>query len=144
MDRCPMHMYPNLDEPSVDFPTFKKELNGETMIWAIIETPEGVENVDAILAIDGIDAIGFGYQDYANAAGLPSDKCPEVKEAQQKVLDAALSHGKPMWWNASDIETVEEMIHKGVRMFLYDSDIVMLDNALRRAARATRELLSRI
>ena len=47
----------------MDFPTFKKELNGETMIWAIIETPEGVENVDAILAIDGIDAIGFGYQD---------------------------------------------------------------------------------
>ena len=47
------------------------------------------------------------------------------------MLDAALSHGKPMWWNASDIETVEEMIHKGVRMFLYDSDIVMLDNALR-------------
>lgn len=131
MDRAPVQMFPYLGSPPVDIPAFKEELNRETMIWVIIETPEGVENVDAILEVEGIDAVGFGYQDYANAAGLPTDSCPQVKQAQTKVRQAAKDHGKLMWWNASSAETVREMTELGIQMFLLDSDVVLLDNAFR-------------
>ena len=98
MDCAPVQMFPYQGSPPVDIPAFKEELNRETMIWVIIETPEGVENVDAILEVEGIDAVGFGYQDYANAAGLPTDSCPQVKQAQTKVRQAGEDHGKLMWW----------------------------------------------
>jgi 2-keto-3-deoxy-L-rhamnonate aldolase RhmA len=45
--------------------------NGETHLIAQIETAAGVENADAIAAVDGIDVLWIGYFDLTNSLGIP-------------------------------------------------------------------------
>jgi len=61
-DRSMKEIYPTPETP-LDIDVYCKESNDEVMLWCIIETPEGVKNIDAILAVDGVDAVGFGHSE---------------------------------------------------------------------------------
>src|SRR5206468_280170 len=78
----------------LDVIEWARQANEETQVWVIVETAEGLKNVEAIMDVDGVDAVGFGHQDYAISAGLASDTGPEVQAARAKVMQAALSRGK--------------------------------------------------
>lgn len=109
---------------------FVKEANQETQIWALIESPEGVESIDEICAVDGIDVVAFGHQDYSLAAGLPTDTDPRVGEARAKVREAALRAGKNMYLQAHDPESVIREYNNGVRIFLMSLDMLLLNNKM--------------
>jgi 4-hydroxy-2-oxoheptanedioate aldolase len=126
-DRSAKQIYPTPDVP-LDTQVFTKEANDELMVWAIIETPEGVENIDEILEVEGLDAVGFGHQDYAIAAGLSADYGYLVDEAREKVREAARRHGKLMWWNMDSVDVVAEQRKKGIQIMLYGCDIIHVDN----------------
>ncbi|KAM0721477.1 hypothetical protein Q7P37_002401 [Cladosporium fusiforme] len=82
---------------NVDTPTYVKTAN-ETLITCLqIETKAGVENVDAICAVPGIDMLFIGPNDlalsilgYVPARG---DE-PEFVGAVEKIVAAARKHGK--------------------------------------------------
>ena len=48
-----------------------KILNEQTLLMAMIETPEAVENADAIAAVDGIDVLHIGASDLWTEMGMP-------------------------------------------------------------------------
>ncbi|KAH7258770.1 hypothetical protein MRS44_009721 [Fusarium solani] len=81
----------------VDIPTYIKTAN-ETLITCLqIESKLGVENVDAICAVPGVDMLFIGPNDlglsvlgYVPAKG---DE-PEFVEAIEKIVSAAKKHGK--------------------------------------------------
>ncbi len=129
-DRSAREIVPN-KSTLLDMHKFIQEANEETMVWAIIESPEGVRNIDAILDVDGIYAVGFGHQDYAIAAGLSSDSGSEIDEAREKVREAAQRKGKQMWWNTDKPETIGEQKNKGIQIFLMSVDVIHIDNLLR-------------
>jgi 2-keto-3-deoxy-L-rhamnonate aldolase RhmA len=108
------------------------------MVWAIIGVSEAVQNIEAILDIEGIDAVGFGHQDYAVAAGLPLDAGPQIDEAREKVREAAQRKGKLMWWNTDRFEVVEEKRKQGIQIFLMGVDIIYLDALLRDIIKNTK------
>jgi 4-hydroxy-2-oxoheptanedioate aldolase len=110
---------------------FVKEANGETMVWAIIETPKALENIDAILDVDGIDAVGVGHQDYAIAAGLSSDSGPEIDKARERVWQAAQRKGKHMWWTTHDPKIAKQYREKGVKIILLGVDVIHMNSHLR-------------
>ncbi|KAJ5471003.1 hypothetical protein N7530_008360 [Penicillium desertorum] len=73
----------------VDIPTYLKTAN-ETIITCLqIESKEGVENVDAICAVPGIDMIFIGPNDLA----LSGDE-PDFVDAIEKIVAAVRKHGK--------------------------------------------------
>jgi 2-keto-3-deoxy-L-rhamnonate aldolase RhmA len=45
--------------------------NDEVLLIAQIETARGVENLDAIAAVDGIDVLWIGHFDLTNSLGIP-------------------------------------------------------------------------
>lgn len=65
--------------------------NAETMVGAMIEKPEAVENIDEICGVEGLDFLLFGPSDYSVAIGLPGpDKDhPEVQRAIERTATAA-------------------------------------------------------
>ncbi|KAJ6150066.1 hypothetical protein N7471_001265 [Penicillium samsonianum] len=81
----------------IDIPTYLKTAN-ETIITCIqIESKAGVENVDAICAVPGIDMIFIGPNDLAlSVLGyLPAKgNEPDFVEAIEKIVVAARKHGK--------------------------------------------------
>jgi 4-hydroxy-2-oxoheptanedioate aldolase len=74
-----------------------KVLNEQTLLMAMIETPEAVENSDAIAAVDGIDVLDIGASDLSTEMGIPGQYTHErMRAAFEAVARAAKSHGKAM------------------------------------------------
>ncbi|KAM6518995.1 hypothetical protein FALCPG4_012652 [Fusarium falciforme] len=81
----------------IDIPTYMKTAN-ETLITCLqIESKLGVENVDAICAVPGVDMLFIGPNDLAlSVLGYVPAKGgePEFVEAIEKIVSAAKKHGK--------------------------------------------------
>jgi 2-keto-3-deoxy-L-rhamnonate aldolase RhmA len=58
-----------------------KVLNEQTLLMAMIETPEAVENADAIAAVDGIDVLHIGASDLSTEMGIPGQYTHERMRA---------------------------------------------------------------
>lgn len=70
--------------------------NEEPLIGVMIETRDAVNEVEEIMAIEGLDFVLFGPADYSMSIGLPtpSKEHPDVQEAIRRTGAAALAHGK--------------------------------------------------
>ncbi|CEL01819.1 Putative 2-keto-3-deoxy-L-rhamnonate aldolase [Aspergillus calidoustus] len=81
----------------IDLPTYLKTAN-ETLITCLqIETKAGVENIDAICAVPGVDMIFIGPNDLAlSVLGYVPAKGdePEFVQAIEKIVATARRHGK--------------------------------------------------
>lgn len=69
--------------------------NGELLAIIQIETPEGVKNIDEIIAVPGIGVIFIGPSDLSTSMGYASPAAPEVEAAIQRVLQACLDNDVP-------------------------------------------------
>ncbi|MGW4335945.1 HpcH/HpaI aldolase family protein [Rhodococcus koreensis] len=78
-----------------DWPTTMSTANENTIVLTAIETPEAAAQIDAILAVDGIDVILLGELDLSSALGLAGQPAhPEVRAVSQPVVDATLTAGR--------------------------------------------------
>lgn len=71
--------------------------NSEILCLLMIETAEGLENVEKFAALDGCDGFYIGPTDLAISMGMePKLDHPDPKHvaAVQRVIDAARAHGK--------------------------------------------------
>ena len=74
---------------------YVRSLN-EVGVILMIEKPGGVDHLEEILAVKGVDMINFGPNDYALSIGLPGQwQHPKVKGAERKVIETALRMGIP-------------------------------------------------
>lgn len=70
-------------------------VNEETLVVAMIESPQAVENSDAIAAVPGIDVLFIGTNDLCAEMGIPGQfGAPQVETAYAKVIAACRAHGK--------------------------------------------------
>lgn len=77
------------------FERYTARNNAQSLLIPMIEHPEGVENIDAICALEAVKVIVFGAGDlaYAMNEGTLMMKSPKVQEAYRTVLAAAKRHG---------------------------------------------------
>ncbi len=99
-----------------------KQDHDETVVLAQIEEPEAVEEIDAIAAVDGIDALFVGPADLAVCYGLTDPAAPEVRVAIGKVAEAARKHGKCMVTFAPNGSWASDLKALGVTMFFVASE----------------------
>src|SRR5205085_12545632 len=72
-------------------------INRETLLMAMIETPEAVANADEIAAVDGIDTLHIGASDLSTEMGIPGQYTNErMKAAFETVATAAKADGKSL------------------------------------------------
>ena len=103
-------------------------LNDSTLVVCMIETVEGLANVDAIAAVDGVDVIHVGCNDLLTAMGLPGKfGCPEIVAAIERVIAAAKKHGKFAGLGGErDMERQLAFIRSGVRFVTTQTDMGFL------------------
>jgi 4-hydroxy-2-oxoheptanedioate aldolase len=69
--------------------------NRERLLIFQIESPEAVENVEAIAAVPGFEILVFGPGDFSHLIGKAGQaNAPEVVAARKRVAAAARKHGK--------------------------------------------------
>jgi 2-keto-3-deoxy-L-rhamnonate aldolase RhmA len=112
-------------------------INAETLVVAMIETTEGRDNVDAIAAVPGIDALLVGCTDMAAELGVPGQLGhASVKQTLDIVFAACKKHGKACGvGGVYDEALMAEYIQKGARLILSGSDLAfMMTGARSRSA----------
>lgn len=97
------------------------EANDGTSVIVQIETREGLENLDAIAAVDGVDVLFLGPYDLSISLGLPvppevSPPRGELLDAMKRVLDAAKRNNKRAAIYCSTGTDAKRMVEMGFWM----------------------------
>jgi 2-keto-3-deoxy-L-rhamnonate aldolase RhmA len=103
-------------------------INRETLLVAMIETEEGLRNVDAIASVPGIDALLVGCTDLAAELGITGQLGHKlVADAIDTVCAACHKHGKfPGMGGVYDEAIMANYVQKGVRLILSGSDLAFM------------------
>lgn len=106
-------------------------LNDATMVVAMIETPQAVENAEKIAAVPGIDALLMGTNDLCLEMDIPGKLDHErVVAAIDTVVAACRTHGKaPALGGVYTRDLMKRYLGRGMRMLLAGNDISLLLNA---------------
>lgn len=117
-----------------------RRANEETLLIALIETRRGVENVERIAAVDGIDVLWIGHFDLSISLGIPGRfQHPDLQGSFDRILAAARSRGKACGLAAASVEEGRALIARGFRILSYWGDIWIYREALARGIRGIRE-----
>jgi len=131
--------YPHFDFRPVPVAEAVKALNESTLVVCMIETPEGLANVEAIAAVPGVDVIHIGSNDLLTNMGKPGQfGDPEVLAACARVMAAAKAHGKFAGIGGDrNLERQLGYIRQGARFMTTQTDIGFL---MAEASRVAGEL----
>src|SRR5262249_46624096 len=118
--------------------------NRETVVLAHVETRQGIQNLDAILAHPQVDILFLGMYDLSISYGQPGDfRHPDVVAAVETDLAAAGRHGKKAGMFVPDAKTAEPWIAKGMRFFETASEVDLIDSGARQLVKQFRQITSR-
>ncbi len=123
-----------------DFVATMTKSNDELLLIAQIETTTGVQNVDAIAQVDGIDCLWVGHFDLTNSMGIPGQfDHPDYADAIMRVVEACNRHGKTAGFMASTPNVAIDYIERGFRAIAYSGDLWLYQTALRTGLHEIRE-----
>jgi len=122
----------------------KMKAANDGMICAVlIETVAGVENVDGIVSVPGIDLVWVGFLDLSISMGIPGQfEDSRFKRALARILDACESREVPVGILAKDAHEALQYIHQGFRCISYSGDIWLLQGALAQGVNEVRRGLA--
>ena len=90
-------------------------LNARTFVIAQIESPSGLENLDAIARVDGIDCLWVGHNDLSIQMGIPGHfQSNAFQDAIKRVADAADRHGLAAGVMVGDLAGAERWMSQGL------------------------------
>ena len=108
-----------------------KAANRRTALVALIETAEGIRNVDEIAAVKHLDALWIGHFDLSSSLGIPGEfDNPVFTDAVNKVRKAARKHGKSLAQLVNDAASGAALYKKGFDIICYSGDIWTYQTAL--------------
>ena len=110
-----------------------EEANNEIVVMAMIETSEGLANLDEICATPGLDAIYIGPADLSFALGMPprADNLDPVHIATcDRIRSAAHTHGLKAIMHCVDADFAAGALERGFDMVTLTTDLnSMIDGA---------------
>lgn len=114
----------------------------DAVVAVMIEKGSAVENLEEILAVDGVDMVQFGPADYALSIGKPGlHQDAQVVEAEEHVIATALRLGKHPRAEPAGPEGFERYLEMGVRHFCVGTDVTILLDWYRTRGAAMRASL---
>ncbi|KAB0680886.1 HpcH/HpaI aldolase family protein [Aureimonas leprariae] len=131
-----------LDVHGYDSPAdYAASANRETLSFAMIETRAALDDLEAILAIDGLDGVFVGPSDLSIALAGDGTRNPESAEcvaAIERVAKVAELAGKIAAIYAASVGEARRYRDFGYRLVCVSSDIAMLKAAAVDIAKAVR------
>jgi 2-keto-3-deoxy-L-rhamnonate aldolase RhmA len=117
-----------------------RTIESNLSIIPIIETKEAVDNIDEILAVDGIETFLIGPADLSISLGVPLETGSEkFLAAVDKVLRASKKAGKAAGIGTLDPQQARKYIRDGFQLILGGGDIYFLVDRSREVLRQIRE-----
>lgn len=124
------------------FDEYAATVNEETVVIAQIEHIDAVNNLEAILSVNGIDGCIIGPYDLSGSIGVPGKfSHPDVLRAIEKVEKTCKEKRVALGLHViqPDYKLVLERISKGYSFLAFSLDILFLGNSCREQLRKVRK-----
>jgi 4-hydroxy-2-oxoheptanedioate aldolase len=112
-----------------DQKVYLREANDHVVTLAMIETPEAIGNLDAILATPGIDAVFVGPSDLSITLTQGAELDPHsalVEKALDRIIAACQKAGKIAGLYCANAERAVACAKRGIRFMAVGSDLAFL------------------
>ena len=107
----------------------------------IVERREAVANLEAMLAIEGVDVACLGFMDLTVDLGIPGRlDHPTAVRAVQKLIDVADENGVAPGIIAPDMAIIGNWVSRGMRFVSYATDEILLQRAAAGAVERLRAM----
>ncbi len=114
---------PHTDFKKVSGATYMPEANDETILMCQIESRKGVENVEEIIAVEGIDVAFIGPNDMTQDYGILGQfEHPEIVAAFERIVAAAEANGKWAGAHFGGAAPLKPWLKKGMQINMWNSD----------------------
>jgi len=128
------YCFGRMNDWGVNFDEYARAANDRIAVVLMIESRTGVENVDEIAAVPGVDGLFIGPYDLSGSYGVVGQMDhPHVMNGRRRVLEAARKAGI-----AAGIHLVkateaifQKAVDDGFTFVCLDGDIIFLDRAAR-------------
>ena len=115
------------------------EANRDVVFFPKIETPKGVENVDEIAALPGVDGIWIGHFDLSVAMGIPAQfEHDAFRDAMTRVGAACRKHGKSLGRLCENAAEGRALFETGFDFLCHSVDSALLRRGLEEGVTALR------
>jgi len=105
--------------------------NQETALIVQIESGDGLENIDAIAAVPGVDVLWIGQYDLTASLGIPGQfEHPRFQAALDRVVAASERHGKAAAMSSDSPDDLRGLGARGFRCLSYGHDVIVYGRAL--------------
>ncbi len=126
-------------------PNFAGEANKETMVILGIEDSQGIDNLEAIASVPGVDVITVGPGDMSANLGVPGQYShPKVREAFIKMIDMCKKKGVIAGVMVIDYEEAKFYAEKGVQYMVFSSDKRMMNQIFQNTKRDLDKALASV
>ena len=123
----------------IDFDDYYAHAHERLVNMVQIETPEALENLDAMAAVDGVDVLFVGPLDLTTNLGVQGNfEHPLFAEARQRVAKAARNAGKAAGILITAPNQIPVLREEGYTVMAFGSDGGAVTTGLRQFAAALR------
>lgn len=122
--------------------------DADPVVVLLIENRDAVEDVEAMCAVDGVDAVWVGTHDLAADLGLDPEAAvreppAELRDASERVRAAAVAHGVDFWTTRGAVlADAAGEVERGAAAVVWGVDARLLQGAARDALAAFRQATS--
>ena len=107
------------------------DANRRTVFAALIETEEGLEEVEEIASVRGVDCLWIGHFDLSCSLGINGQfDHPDFNKAVNKIRKAAKKYGKALVQLVKNAESGVGYFKKGFDVICYSGDLWVYQTAL--------------
>jgi len=123
------------------FDRYREWINRESVVIVQVEHIEAVDNLEAILSVEGVDGFIVGPYDLSGSLGVTGQfDHPSMKKSMERIRIVGLSSGKAFGIHVIEpnVEELRQRLDEGYNFVAYSLDIRMLDRACRTGLDAIR------
>ena len=127
--------------PSAETEEYLQNVNHNNLLIIMIESQTGLNNLDAMLAIGGVDGVLIGPNDLSISLGIPDQTShPLFSDAVKTVIEAGRKHnvGVGVHFCQKDIETEMRWIDWGCNLIIHLTDTLMIAYGIEKGLDALR------
>ncbi len=105
---------------------YMHQANEQRFTMLQIEDPEPLDDLEDIIALQGVDIVFFGPGDFSQGIGAPGEwNHPKIAETRKRIADLAMKHGKYAG-TVGGVGNLQELVALGYRFISMGADVVGL------------------